>query len=312
MQWIPGTPLMEFSGVFPLLAEEQQELSSEALAIRWISVICEALRVLHRNGLVHGDVSPKNMIVSGSDLVLTDYDFVSKVGEPTVAPGTILYCSPSYTGRQCSADSDDIYALAASFFHVVFEKEPFRYGGELDKERGLNWEGVDRGEYPTLAAFLDKATHQDSQSRFTSVTEALAALGIQDSTDKSTQVEKVEPVQAEAAAKAKLNVNVNAHIQKGDSLIKQGQFKRAIVEYDKAIRLNPKYALAYNNRGIAYRRLKQYRRAIEDYNTTLRLNPKFAKAYYNRGISYLNLKQYRRAIQDYNEAIRLNPSLYLG
>ena len=69
MQWIPGTPLMEFSGVFPLLAEEQQELSGEALAIRWISVICEALGVLHRNGLVHGDVSPKNMIVSGSNVV---------------------------------------------------------------------------------------------------------------------------------------------------------------------------------------------------------------------------------------------------
>ena len=202
MQWIPGTPLMEFSGVFPLLAEEQQELSGEALAIRWISVICEALGVLHRNGLVHGDVSPKNMIVSGSNLVLTDYDFVSKVGEPTVAPGTILYCSPSHIGRHCSADSDDIYALAASFFHVVFEKEPFRYGEELDKERGLNWEGVNRGEYPTIAAFLDKATHQDSQSRFASVTEALAAFEVEDSTDRSTQIEKVEPDQAAAARKA--------------------------------------------------------------------------------------------------------------
>ena len=62
MQWIPGTPLMEFSGVFPLLAEEQQELSGEALAIRWISVICEALGVLHRNGLVHGDVVPRILL----------------------------------------------------------------------------------------------------------------------------------------------------------------------------------------------------------------------------------------------------------
>jgi len=202
MQWIPGTPLMGLSGLFPLLAEEQQEDSSESLAIRWISVICEALGVLHRNGLVHGDVSPKNMIVSGSDLVLTDYDFVSKVGEPTDAAGTILYCSPSYIEKQPASASDDIYALAASFFHVVFEKEPFRYDGELDKGRGLNWEGVNRDEYPTLTAFLDKATHHDAQSRFMSVTEALAVLEIQDSTARSTQAGKVEPDQLEAATLA--------------------------------------------------------------------------------------------------------------
>jgi serine/threonine protein kinase len=72
MTWIEGAPLGEFTGVFPLLAEEQQETSGEALALRWLRGMCEGLDVLHRNGLVHGDISPRNMIVSGSDLVLTD------------------------------------------------------------------------------------------------------------------------------------------------------------------------------------------------------------------------------------------------
>jgi len=176
MTWVDGTPLGEFSGVFPLLAEEQQETSSEDLAARWLHLMCEALDVLHRNGLVHGDVSPRNMIVSGSDLVLTDYDFVNKIGESIRGPGTVLYCSPSYgEGRPASA-SDDIYALAASFFHVVFDREPFRYGGDLAKERGVNWEGIDGNEYPILAAFIDKATHPEPSQRFSSATEALAAL----------------------------------------------------------------------------------------------------------------------------------------
>jgi len=113
MTWIEGAPLGEFVGVFRLLAEEQQETSSEALALRWLRVMCEALDVLHRNGLVHGDVSPRNMIVSGSDLVLTDYDFVSKMGEPASGPGTVLYCSPSCLERRPASASDDIYALAA-------------------------------------------------------------------------------------------------------------------------------------------------------------------------------------------------------
>jgi serine/threonine protein kinase len=65
MTWISGAPLSEFTSVFPLLAEEQQEISSEALACRWLQTTCEGLGVLHRNGLIHGDVSTRNLIVSG-------------------------------------------------------------------------------------------------------------------------------------------------------------------------------------------------------------------------------------------------------
>ena len=179
MTWVSGAPLADFNGVFPLLAEEQQETSTEALALRWLGLICEALDVLHRNGLIHGDVSPRNLIVSGSDLVLTDYDFVSKLGEAPAGPGTILYCSPSYQEKRPASPSDDIYALAATFFHVIFEREPFRYGGELEKKRGLNWEGLDAKESPILREFLGKATHSDPGSRFANVSEALAALRMQ-------------------------------------------------------------------------------------------------------------------------------------
>jgi serine/threonine protein kinase len=176
MTWIEGAPLGEFMGIFPLLAEEQQETSGEALALRWLRTMCEALGVLHRNGLIHGDVSPRNMIVSGSDLVLTDYDFVAKIGEIVTAPGTVLYCSPSYQDKRPASPSDDIYALAASFFHVVFEKAPFDYSGVQAKGRGLNWEGVDRAKFSILATFLDRATHSDPEQRFGSVADALLSL----------------------------------------------------------------------------------------------------------------------------------------
>ncbi len=197
MTWISGAPLADFSGVFPLLAEEQSETSSEALALRWLRIICQALDVLHRNGLMHGDVSPRNLIVSGSDLVLTDYDFVGKIGEPLAAPGTVLYCSPSCQERRAASPSDDIYALAASFFHVIFEKEPFRHGGELDKRRGLDWEGVNREEYPILAAFLDKATHPNPRLRFSSVAEALAVLEVQEPRETPLVVEEAKPEQSQ-------------------------------------------------------------------------------------------------------------------
>ena len=176
MTWIEGAPLREFTGVFPLLVEEQQEGSGEALVLRWLRAMCEALSVLHRNGLVHGDVSPRNMIVSGSDVVLTDYDFIGKIGEAIGAPGTPLYCSTSYRDRRPASPSDDIYALAASLFHVIFEREPFEYGGVQAKERGLNWGEADPAEWPVLIPFLNRATHRDPNQRFDSVAAALSAL----------------------------------------------------------------------------------------------------------------------------------------
>lgn len=178
MTWIEGTPLRDFSGVFSLLAEEQQEVSSEALALRWLQMVCGGLDVLHRNNLVHGDVSPRNLIVSGGDLVLTDYDFVQKIGEPIKNPATVLYCSPSYEIHAEARPSDDLYALAASFFHVAFEREPFLHDGVTKKTRGLNWDGIDQLSCPTLVRFLDKATHPDRNLRFSSVTECLDFLRV--------------------------------------------------------------------------------------------------------------------------------------
>ena len=185
MSWVDGAPLRDYRGVFSLLAEDLQE-TSEGLALRWLFTMCEALNVLHNNGLIHGDVSPGNMIVSEHELVLTDYDFVARIGEHNSAPGTILYCPPPNQDSRKASPSDDIYALAASFFHVLYDREPFQYSGARAKESGLNWEGVDRERFTVLPDFLDKATHPDREQRFRSVAEALVAL-------KTAVPEEIQP-----------------------------------------------------------------------------------------------------------------------
>ena len=176
MTWIEGEPIGEYIGLLPLLAEDLQEESSEALALRWLRSACEALLVLHNKNLIHGDVSPRNMIVSDTELVLTDYDCVTSIGAPASSPGTVSYCSLSY--QQClnAAPSDDLFALAASFFHVLFEREPFWHDGALAKERGLNWDGLDYQIYPKLHVFLNRATDPDPAKRFASVESALSTL----------------------------------------------------------------------------------------------------------------------------------------
>ena len=86
------------------------------------------------------------------------------------------------------------------------------------------------------------------------------------------------------------------------------QFERAIEDYNQAIRLNPNFALAFYNRGLAYARKFQFERAIEDYNEAIRLAPKYAPAFTNRGLAKFNTRQYDRAIEDFDQAIRLDPN----
>ena len=91
-------------------------------------------------------------------------------------------------------------------------------------------------------------------------------------------------------------------------IAKKGEYDRAIVDYDKAIRLDPKYTRAYYSRGRAYRLKGEYDRAIADYDKDIRLDPENAKVYYySRGYAYSEKGEYDRAIVDYDKAIRLDP-----
>jgi len=77
----------------------------------------------------------------------------------------------------------------------------------------------------------------------------------------------------------------------------------------KAIELDPKFALAWYNRGVAYDQLDQFDKAIADFSKAIELDSKYALAWYNRGMAYLDLGQKENAIADYSKAIELDSKL---
>lgn len=95
---------------------------------------------------------------------------------------------------------------------------------------------------------------------------------------------------------------------KGIQFLSEGRQRDAIAAFDKAIRLNPRSAEAYQGRGMAYNETGQNERALKDYDAALALNPQYAEAYFNRGNVYSDLGQHERALKDYDEAIRLDPN----
>jgi tetratricopeptide (TPR) repeat protein len=87
-----------------------------------------------------------------------------------------------------------------------------------------------------------------------------------------------------------------------------GEYDRSIEDLDQAIRLNPYFFPAYNNRGYAHDGNAEYEAAIADYSAAIRLKPDLAEGYNNRGWSESAEGQYDRAIGDFDQAIRLMPN----
>ena len=98
-----------------------------------------------------------------------------------------------------------------------------------------------------------------------------------------------------------------AFTNRGLAYKSKGLWDRAIADYDAAIRLKPDLAETFSNRGTAYYYKGQIDRALKDYDEAIRLKPDLAQAFSNRGNVYRKKGQFDRAIEDYDEAIRLKP-----
>ncbi len=64
------------------------------------------------------------------------------------------------------------------------------------------------------------------------------------------------------------------------------QYDRAIADFDETIKLNPRDAIPFTNRGNAYREKGRFDRALEDYNSAIEINPKWTNAYFGRALTY--------------------------
>jgi S1-C subfamily serine protease len=87
-----------------------------------------------------------------------------------------------------------------------------------------------------------------------------------------------------------------------DEKYKEGNLKGAISDYDQAINLNPKSALAYVGRGAVRYVLGDKQGAIADLDQAIHLDPKNAPAFMSRGAARHGLRDKKGAYLDFRKA----------
>tara|TARA_Y100000991_G_scaffold208993_1_gene188603 strand:+ start:72 stop:410 length:339 start_codon:yes stop_codon:yes gene_type:complete len=103
--------------------------------------------------------------------------------------------------------------------------------------------------------------------------------------------------------------NYKHYFEEGIDAFEDKNYYRAIIDFNKAIELNPNDSDLYVQRGRANKMDGNLSEAMNDYSYAIKLNPKNTNAFYKRGWLKVDfkIKDYEGAISDMQQALILDP-----
>lgn len=127
----------------------------------------------------------------------------------------------------------------------------------------------------------------------------------------NAHLQKEDPKRALADFELALRMdlrNIDAQRGRGFANAALGNVDQAITDFNSVIRRDPSAWVAYMIRGNAYLEKGNPDLAIRDLDEAIRLNPQSVDAFLARGAAFKRKGQLARAISDYDQANRLNPN----
>jgi serine/threonine protein kinase len=158
-------------------------------AIQYAHQIAEGLDAAYKQGVVHRDIKPQNILINSKDVVkITDFDLARgrdtvTLTQSNVFMGTAYYISPEQAESGRSADTrSDLYSTATVLFEMLTGKPPYEGDTAVDiviKHMNEKIPSVCRMN-PSLPmemdAFMQKALAKAPGERFATPQEFIAAL----------------------------------------------------------------------------------------------------------------------------------------
>jgi serine/threonine protein kinase len=162
----------------------------EALrALKYARQIAEGLDTAYKQGVVHRDIKPQNILVNTRDMIkITDFGLARgketvTLTQSNVFMGTAYYISPEQAESGRSADTrSDLYSVATVLFEMLTSRPPFEGETAVDiviKHMNENVPSVCRlrPDLPLeMDAFMQKALAKSPADRFATPKEFIVGL----------------------------------------------------------------------------------------------------------------------------------------
>lgn len=97
-------------------------------------------------------------------------------------------------------------------------------------------------------------------------------------------------------------------VNNGNSLVKLGEYEKAIKLYDEAIEINPILENAWNGKGNALTHLGKYDDAINAFERAIQINQNLSIAWLGKGGALSSKCMYNEAIKCYNKTLEIDPN----
>ncbi|MBW4447301.1 MAG: protein kinase [Spirirestis rafaelensis WJT71-NPBG6] len=178
---------------------------SESEVIQMLLEVLNILEFVHREGVIHRDIKPDNIIRRTSDnkLVLVDFGAVKQLRSPnlnfpgqttaTVAVGTPGYM-PTEQGQGKPRPNSDIYSLGIIAIQALTGVAPMDFQEDPDTGE-IIWQHL-APVSPELAAVLSKMVRYHFKDRYNSIMQALLSLQLLSVPSKPQEYAKTASYQA--------------------------------------------------------------------------------------------------------------------
>ena len=179
---------MEFVEGAPLNPQEKRDLHTN---LRITIEICRALRYIHSQGIIHGDLKPAHVLMTANggirliDFGLSEqFDPQQQLGDPksTSAGGTLEYMAPEQARGMGIDPRADLYSLGVLLYELCAGRPPFTDTDPM----ALIMKHIEIPPRPPreynpqitrpIEALILKLLAKDPSARYQSVDEVLSAL----------------------------------------------------------------------------------------------------------------------------------------
>ncbi len=159
-----------------------------AQAIDIVTQACRGLDYAHRNGVVHRDVKPGNLLVSDSDVVkLADFGIARATDQSSITQagsvlGTAAYLSPEQARGDEAGPQADLYSLGVVTYQLISGRLPYEASSlselalKQQRESPIPLDDLNPDVPPALAAAVVSALEIDQRFRPHDAMELAAAL----------------------------------------------------------------------------------------------------------------------------------------